>query len=408
MTSLDGNARPDLLFLAHRVPYPPDKGDRIRTYHLLKNLGTAASIHLACLADEPVAAESIAALRRCCRRVAIVPIGKLRHLHAAWSLLWGGSATVGAFDSPALRAVVARWSRETCFDAAVASSSGIAPHLFAPELDGVPAIVDMMDVDSQKWIDYAATAPWPKSQLYATEGRRLRQYEREIAGRARAVVFVSDAEAEEFRGITPAGHVCVVPNGVDLEYFPPAEAVDEPTCVFVGALDYRPNVDAACWFCREVWPRVHRRQPQARCLLVGRRPVPAVQRLGGIAGIEVIGQVPDVRPWLRQAAISVNPLRIARGVQNKVLEALAMARAVIASPQALAGLGVSDGVEALSAATVSDWEAAILRLFEDAELRQRMGQAGRRFVEEHHRWDTCVEPFAALVANRRPGVLSGN
>src|SRR5262249_11312980 len=168
------------------------------------------------------------------------------------------------------------------------------------------------------------------------------------------------------------GRVVAVNNGVDLEYFQPAAPVAEPRCVFVGALDYRPNVDAACWFCREVWPSILQRRPEARLSLVGRRPTAAVNELARGAGVEVVGQVPDVRPYVAGASVAVVPLRLARGVQNKVLEALAMARATVASPAALCGVRAQPGQHLLAASTPAEWVEAVLRLFDDADLRARL------------------------------------
>src|SRR5262249_48038034 len=153
---------------------------------------------------------------------------------------------------------------------------------------------------------------------------------------------------------------------------------------FVGALDYRPNVDAACWFCSEVWPEIHRRQPNAKLRLVGRRPIAEVCRLSRVAGVEVVGQVPDVRPYLAEAAVVVAPLRIARGVQNKVLEALAMAKPVVASPQALAGLEHKTDLPALQATLTHEWVASLITLLENDGQRRELGAAGRRFVKKHH------------------------
>src|SRR5262249_41087818 len=151
-------------------------------------------------------------------------------------------------------------------------------------------------------------------------------------------------------------------------------------CVFVGALDYYPNIDAACWFCQHVWPEVRRRHPEARLLLVGRNPAPAVRRLDKTPGVTVVGQVPDVRPFVARAAAAVVPLRIARGLQNKVLEALAMGKAVVASPQALVALKTQPGVHLLSADSPQQWADAVTRLFHDQSLRERLGTAGRAFV----------------------------
>jgi sugar transferase (PEP-CTERM/EpsH1 system associated) len=214
---------------------------------------------------------------------------------------------------------------------------------------------------------------------------------------------VTEAEADLLRQFAPGAPVFAVGNGVDLDYFRPAAGPEEPACVFVGALDYRPNVDAACWFCREVWPHVRRARPEATLRLVGRRPVPAVQALAAVAGVEVVGQVPDVRPYLRRSAVSVAPLRIARGVQNKVLEALAMARPVVASPTTLAGLRGPATPGVLMASSPEEWAAAVIRLLDDEPLRRRLGADGRSYVAEGHCWDRCLEPFLDLLDLSRTG-----
>jgi len=402
--------RPNLLYLVHRLPYPPDKGDRIRAYHLLRFLARRAAVHLACLADEPVPDGTIAALRRHCERVAIVPLGRwARWASAVGSLASGGTVTEGAFRSAGLRAVVRQWAASTAFDAAVASASSMVPYLRLPGLRDVPAVVDLVDVDSQKWFDYAAVSRRPLAWLYGTEGRRLRGLEESLPSWTRAVTLVSEAEADLYRSYSAPGEVHAVSNGVDLEYFrpQPRQAV-EPACVFVGALDYRPNVDAACWFCTEVWPEIRCRRPRAELWLVGRRPTPSVQRLGETPGVRVVGQVPDVRPYLAKAACAVMPLRLARGLQNKVLEAMAMGKPVVASPQALAGLNSRLDAPVLTAATPGEWVDRVLRLLDNDNLRRHLGALGRDYVEEHHRWDTCLAPFESLLglAERAPALAA--
>lgn len=169
-------------------------------------------------------------------------------------------------------------------------------------------------------------------------------------------------------------------------------------CVFVGALDYRANVDGIAWYCDHVWPEVRRRRPQSDLLIIGSNPVPAVRRLADIPGVRLAGPVPDVRPYLAEAAVSVAPLRIARGLQNKVLEALAMGKAVIATPQAREGLDVQPGRHLLEAATPAEWIQSTLELLDDPTLRASLGRAGRAFVEQHHRWQDRLEPFASLLS----------
>jgi sugar transferase (PEP-CTERM/EpsH1 system associated) len=390
--------RRDVLYLVHRVPYPPDKGDRIRAFHLVRFLSGLVNVHLACLADEPVSREALLALGRLCARVAIVPHrGLARWLRGLGSLLRGCTVTEGVFSSPALRRVLRGWARETHFHAALASASSMVPYLRVPELKGVPAVVDLVDVDSEKWLDYAAESRGPAAWLYRVEGRRLRRLERELPRWARAVTLVSEAEAALYRRFAAPGAVLAVTNGVDLHYFHPMPAADEQGCVFVGALDYRPNVEGAVWFCREVWPELRRRDPQARLVLVGRRPVPAVRRLAELPGVEVAGTVPDVRPFVARAAVVVVPLRLARGVQNKVLEALAMGKSTVVSPQALEGLAAKPGAEVVVASTPQEWVAAVAALLADPQRRQALGAAGRRYVERHHEWDHCLEPFGRLL-----------
>jgi sugar transferase (PEP-CTERM/EpsH1 system associated) len=401
--------RPVLLYVAHRVPYPPDKGDRIRVYHLLRHLAEQADVYLACLADEPVSDETRAALEGLCVRVAVVPLGRWsRWLWALATAGTGRSISEGAFHSRALRRLIRRWAQEVPFHAVLASASSVAPYLRVGGLSQVPAVVDLIDVDSQKWLDYAAAARGPRAWVYRLEGRRLRRRETMLPGWARAVTVVSDHEAALYRGFLPGGPVHVVPNGVDQDYFrPEASGEGENGCVFVGALDYRPNVDAACWFASEVWPAVHARHPAARLRLVGRRPVPEVCRLASVAGIDVIGQVPDVRPYVAAAAVTVAPLRIARGVQNKVLEAMAMGKPVVASPQALAGLGRSRDLPALRVESPWDWVASLSALLEDEDQRRRLGAAGRRYVELHHHWGTCLGAILPLLGLQADGETAG-
>jgi sugar transferase (PEP-CTERM/EpsH1 system associated) len=277
----------------------------------------------------------------------------------------------------------------------------------------VPVLVDLVDVDSQKWFDYAARAGLAARWLYQTEGHRVRQIEKELCDRCDAVTVVSEAEAKLLREFCRRDNVHSIPNGVDSDFFRPqfddlktednkAAATAGYECVFVGALDYEPNVDGATWFCREVWPQVRARFPQARFLLVGRNPAPQVRRLGTLPGVELIGEVPDVRPFLYRASLAVMPLRIARGIQNKVLEALAAGKPVIASPQALEGLDLVPGEHVHRASTAAEWLAGISDLFENEMECRRLGRAGRAFACERHQWESCLRPLAALLGMSEP------
>jgi sugar transferase (PEP-CTERM/EpsH1 system associated) len=404
-----GANKPDILFLAHRVPYPPDKGDRIRTFHILRFLARRAAVHLLCLADEPISDDVSVALGSICRRFEIVPLGKkMRWVRALSSLVRGRTASQGAFYSSEVQRVVRGWSTEVNFKAAMVSASSMSPYLRSADLRSVPALVDMVDVDSQKWLDYSGARRWPLSWLFRTEGRRLRLEEKEMCQWARAVTLVSEAEADLCRSFAPSPQIHAVTNGVDLDYFQSAgEQATHESCVFVGALDYYPNVDAAVSFCKEVWPAIHRTHPEATFLLVGRCPTTAVERLAELPGVKLVGQVPDVRPYLAKATVVVVPLRIARGLQNKVLEALAMGKPVVASPAALAALRCQSGVHLLAASSREEWIKCVTNMLEDQDLGKNLGAAGRKFVEEHHNWDRCLRPLTKLLGITDYEMLAG-
>lgn len=389
----------EVLYLVHRLPYPPDKGDRIRAYHLIRFLSERARVHVACLADEPFDDRALAPLRSACAELSIVSMGPWRRrLGALGSLLAGRTASEGAFDAHGLRTIVRQWVARTRFQSVLLSSSSMVPYL--TEVGAVPAVVDLVDVDSEKWLEYAKADRGPRRWLHGTEGGRLRRLEAELPERVRAVTVVSAAEAVLLKSFCRRPeNVHVVANGVDLEYFRPQEKVGgtEPSCLFVGALDYRPNVEGAVWFCREVWPSIRARTPTAVFRLVGRKPAPEVLRFARMSGVEVVGSVPDVRPYLAQATVVVVPLHLARGTQNKVLEALAAGKAVIASPQSLNGISPHAGTHLLSASSPAEWTAQVVELFGDASKRNCLGDEGRRFVEEHHDWNRTLKPLEPLV-----------
>jgi sugar transferase (PEP-CTERM/EpsH1 system associated) len=297
-----------------------------------------------------------------------------------------------------------RWAIETRYDAVLAYCSSMGQYLGVGRIRESACVMDLVDVDSQKWFDYAARSHISMRWLYRLEGRRVRGLEATLVRRAQAVTVVSTAEARLLRQLYPHAPVHVVSNGVDTEHFGQAadgvpsedQSTDNCTgmeCIFVGALDYLPNVDGITWFAREVWPGVLAAFPQARLIIVGRRPAASVRRLARHAGIEVIGEVPDVRPYVRRATLVVVPLRIARGIQNKVLEAMAAGKPVIASPQALEGLLVTPSEHVCRAATPAQWTSRILTLLSDDSERRRLAAAGQAFVSGHHQWESCLEPL---------------
>lgn len=425
-------SRPKLLFLVHRSVYPPNRGDRIRSFHILDFLSRRAEVALGFLSDQEPSAETVDQLHRRCVWWAWAPWGRWRRwMRAAWSFARGRTATEGLFASASLRQKLQDWLRHHRPDAVLVFCSSMVQYLDVPGLEQVRTVVDLVDVDSQKWFDYAHLARGWKRWTYQQEGRRLRRLEQWIGRRASAVVVVGPHEAELYRRIAPGADVYAVLNGVDLEYFRPIQDAgtmpsetappggsrtslsgsrtplsDSQTppsgsrtcCVFVGALDYQANIDGIEWFCREVWPEVLRHRPEAQCNLVGSNPSGVVRQLAQTPGVRLVGPVPDVRPYLAEAQVVIVPLRVARGIQNKVLEGLAMGKAVLASPQALEGLtALQPGVEVLSADRPATWVETLLELWADPERRAQVGAAGRAYVERHHRWEETLRPLARVL-----------
>ena len=399
MNASPNDPRPRVLYVTHRVPYPPDKGDRIRNYHVLLELSKVARVWLAALADEPVTEAQQAALDKLCVRVAIIPVGgKSRWVKAGASLLSGKSLSEGLFNEGKLATQLSTWAAEANFHSSLISASSLARYQQLPALAKLPAHVDLVDVDSQKWFDFADATRGPKSWLYRLEGKRIRKLEQSLANRASTLSLVSKAETDVFNGFTKPGAAITATNGVDLKYFQPMDNVPpQPACAFVGAMDYFPNIDAAVWFAMEIHPHVRASYPEAQFHIIGRKPTAEVLKLGTLPGVQVLGTVPDVRPFVAAARLAVCPIRVARGLQNKVIEAMAMAKPTLSAPAAMAALHAIPGVHLLRPTTVSEWVRAICELWLDIDRREELGRAARGYVELYHNWPNCLAPLIQRV-----------
>lgn len=389
-----------ILFLCHRVPYPPDKGDRIRSFHLLKHLIRIGKVHLGFLTDEPVPEATSQKLEELCERVFYTPVSNLnRWFRAGMNLLQGRSATEGLFFSPDFRNQIENWLEQEQFDAVVCFSSATLQYVFHRGIE-TRLIVDLVDVDSQKWFDYANRVKKPFGWLFEKEGCRVRQIETRAA-RARSVVLVTEAEAAIYRDFCPQANVSVITNGVDLDYFHPQKSLETVSCVFVGYLDYRANILGLQWFCNNVWPQIYERYPDSTFQIVGRNPKPAVKRLERIPGVTVVGPVQDIRPLLVQSRTVVVPLLVARGVQNKILEAMAMGKAIVASPEALKGMPLEKNLHLLQAKSADEWIQAISSLLLNEEKRRTLGCRAREYVEQNHSWSHCLKEFNSLIEGKQ-------
>jgi sugar transferase (PEP-CTERM/EpsH1 system associated) len=401
--------RPRLLFLAHRIPYPPNKGDKIRAYHLLSELARHYRVHLGTFVDAEQDVAGVEPLRGLCEEVEAVRLRpSLVRVASARGLLTGEPLTVPYYRSRRLARWVAARLGDGDIGRALVYSSGPAAYLLGERYARLRRVIDFVDVDSDKWAQYAEGAAWPMRAVYQREARRLLAFERRVAREFDAGVFVSAAEAALFRRLCPeaAGRIWHASNGVDAGRFDPALALPDPyppgerALVFTGAMDYWPNVDAVCWFANEVLPRVLAARPDVALYVVGANPTEAVRRLAARPGCRVTGQVADVRPYLRHAAAAVAPLRIARGIQNKVLEAMAMARPTVVTPAALEGIAAEPGAEVLLGESPADLASQVLAALADSA--RHIGERARRRVLADFDWATHLAGFVALLEGDAP------
>ncbi len=381
-----------LLYLVHRLPYPPNKGDKVRSYHLLKHLAARHSVFLGTFVDDPDDLQYLPTVRALCADVCALRLHpKVAKLRSLAGLLNGKALTLGYYRSAALQAWVDRTVVAHQIDAVVVFSSSMAPYALAHRQ--LPMLADLVDVDSAKWAEYADRHRWPMSWLYRREGQRLLAFERRVVAQAQRAYLVTNKEVDLFGQLAPEcrGRVHALGNGVDAEFFSPEVRHPSPypagelSLVFTGAMDYWPNVDAVCWFVADILPELCRRWPGLRLHIVGRSPTPAVQALA-CAQVNVTGTVPDVRPWLQHAIVVVAPLRLARGVQNKVLEAMAMARPVVAAEHCVQAIDARPGLDVLVASDAAAFVTQVGVLLAGRPAAERIGLAARACVLAHYSW----------------------
>jgi len=448
----------DLLFLAHRVPFPPDRGDKIRSFHVLRYLAQRMRVHLVAFADDAADLDPPAGFTDMLASCTILPRAKSQARAAIEALATGKPVSLTAFASSAMQAAVDRILPRVggiyCFSGQMAQ--------YLPDSEA-GVVMDFVDMDSAKFAGFADDSRGPMRWMMRREARLLGAFEQEIAARVSASLFVSEAEAALFRAGGATGRILAVENGIDLATFDPAAqgailafhpgegrgpvgkvavrtsspssspspnwtpasagevlagevpggavpggavqagevkggalpggACDAPLIVFTGQMDYRPNIDAVTWFARDILPQIRARHPTARFAIVGRAPTPAVQALAGDA-VTVTGAVDDVRGWLAAADVCVAPLKLARGIQNKVLEAMAMARPVVASAAAAEGIDHAGTIRV--AADATDLAAQVCAVLDAPVAAVTLGQAARAQVIYRYGWDARLAPLDVL------------
>jgi sugar transferase (PEP-CTERM/EpsH1 system associated) len=393
---------PDILFLTQRIPYPPMKGEKIRPLQILRHLRKSYDVHLGCLVDDPLDVQYIDTVRALCASSHFAQIDRRQKKIACLSgLLTGEPLSVTFYYDRGLGDWIKRTIADVRPKAIFVCSSNMAPYVL--DLKGnTLCLADLADVDSEKWRAYAQTASFPMNWVYRREWQRVAALEERIVRECAWSVFVSEPEAELFRNQHPQfrGKIEAVSNGVDLEYFDPARIfpapydASKPNFTFTGTMDYPPNADAVIWFAQEILPLIRRTLPEAQFHIVGSSPAPQVKALEAIPGIFVTGRIADVRPHVAHG-VAVAPMRIARGIQNKVLEAMAMGRPTVVTSDALEGIAAKPGRDLFLADGAEAFAAACL---EAAGPRgPGMGAAARARVLADYAWPSLLTRFDALL-----------
>jgi len=376
----------EILFLAHRAPFPPDRGDKIRSFHILRHLAARARVHLVAFADDPRDLRPAADYRALVDECVIVPRTKSRARAALEALATAQPVSIAAFAHRAVERAVRDILARRPIDAIYVYSGQMAQYL---PVAGPRAIMDFVDLDSAKFAAYAEDAQGITRWMMRREARMLAAFEREVAGRVDASLFVSEAEARLLPGSI------AIENGIDTAHYDPSAAHvpvvgQGPLVVFTGQMDYRPNIDAVTWFARDLLPRI----PGVRFAIVGRAPSAEVRALAGERVI-VTGEVADVRGWLKAASVVVAPLKLARGIQNKVLEAMAMARPIVASAPAAEGIDHRDTIRV--AADGADFVASVNALLADSAAAAALGKAARAQAIARYDWAAALAPLDPLI-----------
>lgn len=394
----------DVLYLTQRIPYPPDKGDKITSFNILKHLSERANVHLGTFVDDPDDLVHVAKLKEYCASMSVHVLSKKwATVRSAKGLLSNQALTLSYFADARLQSWVNRTTQQLGIHRTLVFSSSMAQYIGSYSPDEMKVLAHFADIDSDKWTQYAAAKSGFARWLYSREAKKLHQFEKHSTERFGLTTFVTSVEVDLYKSMCPdlTAKIGLLENGTDTAYWDPqaqTESIDQfagPTIVFTGAMDYFPNEDAVVWFAQEIFPIVRQSIPNACFCIVGSRPGSNVKNLESIAGVTVTGRVADVRPYLQQAMVSVAPLRAARGIQNKVLEALAMGCAVVCTSSVakpLKPLAKANVIEHDEGAAFASGVIDALAAAQNTELRQ----ARRSAIQTEYSWQAslrCIDDY---------------
>lgn len=386
-----------ILYLCHRFPFPPKRGGKIRPFNMIRHLSQEHEVTVVSLARSPEEAKEGEGIAPHCKAFFVAEvIGLVQSARMVARLPTLTPSSMGYFYSPQMKRQVSNQLTRTRFDLIFVHCSSVAPYVASTK--GIPKILDFGDMDSQKWLEYARYKPFPLSLGYQLEGVKMLRAEKQLARQFDLCTATTRAEWETLEGFGLNVPSDWFPNGVDSEYFKPSDVTYDPdTICFVGRMDYYPNQECMFEFCAKTLPLLRARRPNLKLLIVGADPIPAIQKLGELPGVTVTGSVPDVRPYLHRSALMVAPLNIARGTQNKILEAMAAGVPSVVSRVAAGGVDAVANEHLLVADSPQEYAQAIERVLVDASDRQRLARAGRERMLTHHAWASSMRRLDRII-----------
>jgi hypothetical protein len=390
-----------VLFVTHRVPFPPKRGGKIRPFNIIRHLhGQGHEVTVASLARTQAEADEAEGLgNHCTKRLVEVVDDRLAWPRMVAWLPTTRPSSFGYFHSPRLKSRIDAELATGAYNLIFVHCSSVAPYVAEARAD--VKILDFGDMDSQKWREYSQHRAFPLSAGYWLEAVKLERTERLLAGKFDLATCTTRAEMESLQALGATGRTAWFPNGVDASAFQPSDLAYEPDLVtFIGRMDYFPNQQAVVRFCADVLPVLQARRPGTRFEIVGADPSDEVLGLGKLPGVHVTGSVPAVQPYVTRAALTIAPLEIARGTQNKILESMAMGVPVVCSRQASGGVDAIAGEHLLAYDTREQQVEAILQVLESRELRARLAAAGRSRVLSNHSWASSMQRLDALIASQ--------
>lgn len=404
-----------ILFISHRIPYPPNKGDKIRSFNFIQHLACNHEVYLAFMVDNKDDLQYIEPLKRFSKNIFFDTLSpKIKKITSAVKALFFAPQPISIpyFYSKKLQHKIDCFLDSNTIDSVFCFSSPTAEYLYNSRhynglLKNLPWFMDFIDVDSHKWRQYAETNAQPLRWLYKREADHLLKYEKRIVKEFQQTLLVSEAEKKLLKSYIPSANTKAMGNGVDLQYFAPGQGVkhhnDVPTIVFTGAMDYWPNIAGVQWFANAIFPLIRKEIPDVQFQIVGGNPAPKVEDLAKIDGIFVVGYVADIRDYFATADICVIPLRIARGIQNKVLEAMAMGKAVVCTAEALEGITAEPGKDLIVAKDSEAFAKAVIMLLHNTTARKGFGHMARNRMENNYSWPKVLEHIDDLLLDSSVG-----